>query len=141
MDISFLLEDIQFVDIMVYDIDNILTEMSYEDYTDHFYSRLKALAIEYNKNDKIFKHLSKILNIDIKELPKFDCQIQHTGEKQLCFSLINPDVDFEIKANYERYLRDMINELHTDIKEYSEVSNIWTADGNGLIYINLNCNQ
>ena len=129
-----LMEDIQFADVMYNDI---LTEMLYEDYTDHFYSRLKDLANEYNKNDKIFKHLSKILNKDMKELPKFDCQIQHTGERQLCFSLINPDVEFEIKANYERYLKDMINDLNKDLKEHPAVSKIWTADGEGLIYIDL----
>ena len=134
--LNVILEDIQFVDIM--SNMNILNEMAYEDYTDHFYMRLKDLANEYNKNDIIFKRLSKILNIDIKDLPKFDCQIQRTGDRQLSFSLVNPDVDFEIKANYERYLKDMIHEISKDIEEYPAVTKMWTVDGDGIIYINLN---
>ena len=133
--LQYVLEDIQFMDII--DDSIILNEMAYEDYCDHFYARLKSLAYEYNKNDKIFKRLSKILNIDVKNLPKFECHIRNSGFKQLSYTMINQDIDLKIRAGYERYLNEMIITLKKELNDYPGVSNIWTADGECIIYINL----
>ena len=117
-----------------------LYEMAYEDYCDHFYARLKSLAAEYNKREDIFKHTAKILRCDQKDLPKFECHIETSSEKQLCFSMVDPDTSFEIKCEYEKYLKEMIAELEKDkeIKDkYPYATSIWTADAEGSIYINL----
>ena len=117
-----------------------LSEMAYEDYCDHFYMKLKSLANEYNKRDDIFRHIAKVLKVDQGKLPKFDCHVEVSGEKQLCFSMINPDTPFEIKCEYEKYLKEMIAELEKDKEvksEYPYVTSIWTADAEGSIYINL----
>lgn len=117
-----------------------LDEMAYEDYCDYFYMKLKSLASEYNKRDDIFKRIAKILKMDQDKLPKFDCHIEVSSEKQLCFSMINPDTPFEIKCEYEKYLKEMITELEKDKEtkdKYPYVTSIWTADAEGSIYINL----
>lgn len=117
-----------------------LNEMAYEDYCDHFVMKLKSLASEYNKRNDIFKHVAKILKIDQKDLPKFECHVQVSGEKQLCFSMVNPDTSFEIRCEYEKYLKEMIKDLEKD-KETQEdcphVTSIWTADAEGTIYVDL----
>lgn len=117
-----------------------LDEMAYEDYCDYFYMKLKSLASEYNKRVDIFKRIAKILKMDQDKLPKFDCHIEVSSEKQLCFSMINPDTPFEIRCEYEKYLKEMIAELEKDKETKDEcpyVTSIWTADAEGSIYINL----
>ena len=117
-----------------------LDEMAYEDYCDHFYAKLKSLANEYNKCNDIFKHAAKVLKMDQDKLPKFDCHVEVSSEKQLCFSMINPDTPFEIRCEYEKYLKEMIAELEKDKEtkdKYPYVTSIWTADAEGSIYINL----
>lgn len=117
-----------------------LDEMAYEDYCDHFYIKLKHLASEYNKRDDIFKHTAKILKMAEKDLPRFECSVQVSGEKQLCFSMVNPDTPFEIKCEYEKYLKEMISDLEKDKETQTNcphVSSIWTADAEGTIYVNL----
>lgn len=122
--------------------DNItLYEMTYEDYCDHFYTKLKSLAAEYNKREDIFKHTTKILKCDQKDLPKFECRVETSSEKQLCFSMVDPDTSFEIKCEYEKYLKEMIKELEKDAKEYPGAKSIWTADAEGTIYVNLELGQ
>lgn len=118
-----------------------LYEMAYEDYCDHFYVRLKSLAAEYNKREDIFKHTAKILKCDQKDLPKFECRVETSSEKQLCFSMVDPDTSFEIKCEYEKYLKEMIKELEKDAKEYPGAKSIWTADAEGTIYVNLELGQ
>ena len=128
------LEDSQFEDIL--NNVTILNEMAYEDYCDHFYIRLKSLAHEYNKKDDIFKQLSKTLNIDVKNLPKFECHINTSGDKQLIFTMINLDILIGIRVEYEKYINEMIETLKKELDEYPGVTNMWTANG-GLLYIDL----
>lgn len=128
---------------MTIDEATIMNEMTYEDYCDHYYTVFKRLAKEYNKDDKIFSRLTKITKVGASNLPKFNCTIQHSGEKQLCFSLIDPDTPFEIRCEYERYINDMIKEAEKDSEtnQYPAVKSIWTADGEGTIYVNLDFDQ
>lgn len=119
----------------------VVNEMAYEDYCDHFYAKLKSLAAEYNRREDIFKHTAKILKCDQKDLPKFECRIETSSEKQLCFSMVNPDTSFEIKCEYEKYLKEMIKELEKEAKEYPGAKSIWTADAEGTIYVNLELGQ
>lgn len=121
--------------------DTTLYEMAYEDYCDHFYARLKSLAAEYNKREDIFKHTAKILKCDQTDLPKFECRVETSSEKQLCFSMVDPDTSFEIKCEYEKYLKEMIKELEKETKEYPGAKSIWTADAEGTIYVNLELGQ
>lgn len=119
----------------------VVNEMAYEDYCDHFYAKLKSLATEYNKREDIFKHTAKILKCDQKDLPKFECRVETSSEKQLCFSMVDPDTSFEIKCEYEKYLKEMIKELEKDAKKYPGAKSIWTADAEGTIYVNLELGQ
>lgn len=118
----------------------VINEMAYEDYCDCFYAKLKSLAAQYNKRDDIFKHVAKVLKMEQKDLPKFDCHIQVSGEKQLCFSLVNSDTSFEIRCEYEKYLKEMIEDLEKDVDiktKCPHIKSIWTADAEGTIYVNL----
>lgn len=118
----------------------VINEMAYEDYCDCFYVKLRSLAAQYNKRDDIFKHVAKVLKMEQEDLPKFDCHIQVSGKKQLCFSLVNSDTPFEIRCEYETYLKEMIEDLEkdADIKtKCPHIKSIWTADAEGTIYVNL----
>ena len=120
--------------------ESAIYEMVYEDYCDSIWKKLKQLARDYNKKDEIFAHVAKVLKIDKDKLPKFESKIEVSGERQLCFSMVDPDAPFEIRCEYEKYINDMIKDLEKDKELNSKcphISSIWTADGEGSIYVNL----
>lgn len=120
--------------------ESAIYEMVYEDYCDAIWKKLKSLVREYNKKDEIFEHVAKVLKMDKKQLPKFESKIEVSGERQLCFSIVDPDTPFEIRCEYEKYINYMIKDLEKDKELKSEcphIGSIWTADGEGTIYVNL----
>lgn len=119
-----------------------LNEMAYEDYADHYLQVLRKAANELNHDEKVWKHLSKVCNVEIDHLPKFTCKLEFSGEPQLCYDMIEDreQVPFEIRCNMEAYLSDLCRKLEkdrTERKEYPGVTSMFSVDGDGLIYINL----
>lgn len=125
-----------------YDNDKTINEMTYEDYADHYLQVLRKAANDLNHDEKVWKHLSKVCNVEIDHLPKFTCKLKFSGEPQLCYDMIEDreQVPFEIRCNMEAYLSDLCRKLEkdrTERKEYPGVTSMFSADGDGLIYINL----
>ena len=119
-----------------------LNEMAYEDYADHYLQVLRKAANDLNHDEKVWKHLSKVCNVEIDHLPKFTCKLKFSGEPQLCYEMIEDreQVPFEIRCNMEAYLSDLCRKLEkdrTERKEYPGVTSMFSVDGDGLIYINL----
>ena len=125
-----------------YDSDKTINEMAYEDYADHYLKVLRKAADDLNHDEKVWKHLSKVCNVEIDHLPKFTCKLKFSGEPQLCYEMIEDreQVPFEIRCNMEAYLSDLCRKLEkdrTERKEYPGVTSMFSVDGDGLIYINL----
>lgn len=125
-----------------YDRDKTINEMAYEDYADHYLQVLRKAADELNHDEKVWKHLAKVCNVEIDHLPKFTCKLKFSGEPQLCYEMIEDreQVPFEIRCNMEAYLSDLCRKLEkdrTERKEYPGVTSMFSVDGDGLIYINL----
>lgn len=125
-----------------YDNDKTINEMAYEDYADHYLQVLRKAANDLNHDEKVWKHLAKVCNVEIDHLPKFTCKLKFSGEPQLCYDMIEDreQVPFEIRCNMEAYLSDLCRKLEkdrTERKEYPGVTSMFSADGDGLIYINL----
>lgn len=118
-------------------VGTILDEMAYEDYCDHYYAELKRIVAKYNKDGSIKKKMAKLCEVDEADIPDFSCEIAHSGEKQLAFVILSDEVDEIIRINMERYLRAMCKELEKCAKDYPATGSIWTADGDGVIYVNL----
>lgn len=119
-----------------------LNEMAYEDYADHYLQVLRKAANDLNHDEKVWKHLAKVCNVEIDHLPKFTCKLKFSGEPQLCYEMIEDreQVPFEIRCNMEAYLSDLCRKLEkdrTERKEYPGVTSMFSVDGDGLIYINL----
>ena len=125
-----------------YKYEYVLNEMAYEDYADHYLQVLRKAADELNHDEKVWKHLAKVCNVEIDHLPKFTCKLKFSGEPQLCYEMIEDreQVPFEIRCNMEAYLSDLCRKLEKDRaerKEYPGVTSMFSVDGDGLIYINL----
>lgn len=125
-----------------YDSDKTINEMAYEDYADHYLQVLRKAADDLNHDEKVWKHLSKVCNVEIDHLPKFTCKLKFSGEPQLCYDMIEDreQVPFEIRCNMEAYLSDLCRKLEkdrTERKEYPGVTSMFIVDEDGLIYINL----
>lgn len=125
-----------------YDSDKTINEMAYEDYADHYLQVLRKAANDLNHDEKVWKHLAKVCNVEIDHLPKFTCKLKFSGEPQLCYEMIEDreQVPFEIRCNMEAYLSDLCRKLEkdrTERKEYPGVTSMFSVDGDGLIYINL----
>lgn len=125
-----------------YNSDKTINEMAYEDYADHYLQVLRKAADDLNHDEKVWKHLSKVCNVEIDHLPKFTCKLKFSGEPQLCYDMIEDreQVPFEIRCNMEAYLSDLCRKLEkdrTERKEYLGVTSMFSVDGDGLIYINL----
>lgn len=125
-----------------YKYEYVLNEMAYEDYADHYLQVLRKAANDLNHDEKVWKHLSKVCNVEIEHLPKFTCKLKFSGEPQLCYDMIEDreQVPFEIRCNMEAYLSDLCRKLEkdrTERKEYPGVTSMFSVDGDGLIYINL----
>lgn len=125
-----------------YKYEYVLNEMAYEDYADHYLQVLRKAANDLNHDEKVWKHLSKVCNVEIDHLPKFTCKLKFSGEPQLCYEMIEDreQVPFEIRCNMEAYLSELCKKLEkdrTERKEYPGVTSMFSVDGDGLIYINL----
>lgn len=125
-----------------YDRDKTINEMAYEDYADHYLKVLRKAADDLNHDEKVWKHLAKVCNVEIDHLPKFTCKLKFSGEPQLCYEMIEDreQVPFEIRCNMEAYLSELCKKLEkdrTERKEYPGVTSMFSVDGDGLIYINL----
>lgn len=125
-----------------YDNDKTINEMAYEDYADHYLQVLRKAANDLNHDEKVWKHLSKVCNVEIEHLPKFTCKLKFSGEPQLCYDMIEDreQVPFEIRCNMEAHLSELCRKLEkdrTERKEYPGVTSMFSVDGDGLIYINL----
>lgn len=125
-----------------YDNDKTINEMAYEDYADHYLKVLRKAADDLNHDEKVWKRLAKVCNIEIDHLPKFTCKLKFSGEPQLCYEMIEDreQVPFEIRCNMEAYLSELCKKLEkdrTERKEYPGVTSMFSVDGDGLIYINL----
>ena len=108
------------------------------EYADIYMSRITELTDNANQDESMFKHISKLTHVPVEQLPKFSPKLTVKTDKQLCFEMIPSNIPWKIKVEYERFLLKIIKKLNKTKADLPYTGTIWTADGDCLLYVNLN---
>ena len=108
------------------------------EYADIYMSRITELTDNANQDESMFKHISKLTHVPVEQLPKFSPKLTVKTDKQLCFEMLPSNIPWKIKVEYERFLLKIIKKLNKTKADLPYTGTIWTADGDCLLYVNLN---
>ena len=107
-------------------------------YADIYTSRITELTDDANQDESMFKHISKLTHVPVEQLPKFSPKLTVKTDKQLCFEMLPSNIPWKIRVEYERFLLKIIKKLNKTKADLPYTGTIWTADGDCLLYVNLN---
>ena len=108
------------------------------EYADIYTSRITELTDNANQDESMFKHISKLTHVPVEQLPKFSPKLTVKTDKQLCFEMLPSNIPWKIRVEYERFLLKIIKKLNKTKADLPYTGTIWTADGDCLLYVNLN---